>query len=62
MSHYVTVVTAGEDKRYTMAYQGDKFPHIGTVTIVNNKDHTLHYAIEVEIKSRIFLIYSAVGC
>ena len=42
-----------------MAYHGDKFLLIGAVTIVNNRDHTLHYAIEEEIKSRTFLINSA---
>ena len=41
---------------------GDKFLHIGAVTIVNNRDHTLHFAIEEEIRSRTFLINSAVGC
>ena len=35
---------------------GDKFLHIGAVTIVNNTDHTLHYAIEEELQSRTFLI------
>ena len=45
-----------------MAYHGDKFLHIGAVTIVNNTDHTLHYAIEEELQSRTFLINSAVGC
>ena len=49
-----------------MAYHGDKFLHIDAVTIVNNRDHTLHYAIEEEIKSRTFLINCAVvedrGC
>ena len=45
-----------------MAYHGDKFLHIGAVTIMNNRDHNLHYAIEEEIKSRSFLISSAVGC
>ena len=45
-----------------MVYHGDKFLHIGAVTIVNNRYHTLHYAIEEEIKSRTFLINSAVGC
>ena len=28
------------------AYRGDKFLHIGAVAIVNNTDHTLHYATE----------------
>ena len=51
MSHYVTVITAREVLRYEMAYHVDKFLHIGAVTIVNNRDHTLHYAIEEEIKS-----------
>ena len=45
-----------------MAYHGYKFIHIGAVTIVNNGDHTLHYASEEEIKSRTFLINTAVGC
>ena len=53
MSRYVTVITAREDYRYKMAYHGDKFLHIGAVTIVNNTDHTLHYAIEEELQSRI---------
>ena len=46
MSRSVTVITAREVYRYKMAYHGDKFLHIGAVTIVNNTDHTLHYAIE----------------
>ena len=62
MSRYVTVITAGEVYRYKMAYHGDKFLHIGEVNIVNNTDHTLHYAIEEELQSRTFLITSAVGC
>ena len=62
MSRYVTVITAREVYWYRMAYHGDKFFHIGAVTIVNNRDHTLHYAIEEEILSRTFLINSAVGC
>ena len=45
MSRSVTVITAREVYRYKMAYHGDKFLHIGAVTIVNNADHTLHYAI-----------------
>ena len=47
-----------------MAYHGDKFLHIGAVTIVNNRDHAQYYAIEEEIESRgrTFLINSAVGC
>ena len=45
-----------------MAYHGDKFLHIGAVTIVNNTDHTLHSANEEELQSRTFLINSAVGC
>ena len=45
-----------------MTYHWDKFLHIGAVTAVNNRDHALDYAIEGEIKSRIFLINSAVGC
>ena len=43
-----------------MAYHGDKFRHVGTVTIVNNIDHTLHYIIEDEIMSPTFLINSAI--
>ena len=39
-----------------MAYHGDKFLHIGAVTIVNNTDHTLHSANEEELLSRTFLI------
>ena len=45
--------------KYKMAYHGDKFLHIGAVTIVNNADHMLHYAIEEELQSRTFLINSA---
>ena len=62
MSRYVTVIPAREVYRYKMAYNGDKFLHIGTVTIVNNTDHTLHYATEEELQSQTFLINSAVGC
>ena len=62
MSRSVTVITAREVYRYKMAYHGDKFLHIGAVTIVNNRDHTLHYANEEELQSRAFLINSAVGC
>ena len=51
MSQYVTVITAREVYRYKMACHGDKFLHIGAVTFVNNRDHTLHYAIEEEIQS-----------
>ena len=58
MSRYVTVITAREVYRYKMAYHEDKFLHIGAVTIVNNTDHTLHYAIEDELQSRTFLSYS----
>ena len=58
MSRSVTVITAREVYRYKMAYHGDKFLHIGAVTIVNNTDHTLHYAIEEELQSRTFLINS----
>ena len=61
MSRSVTVITAREVYRYKMAYHGDKFLHIGEVTIVNNADHTLHYAVEEELQSRTFLINSAVG-
>ena len=62
---YVTffmVITVCEVYRYKMAYHGDKFLHIGAVTIVDNTEHTLHYAIEEELQSRTFLINSAVGC
>ena len=62
MSRSVTVLSAREIHRYKMAYHRDKFLHIGAVTIVNNTDHTLHYAIEEELQSRTFLINSAVGC
>ena len=62
MSRPVTVITAREVNRYKMAYHGDKFLHIGAVTIVNNTDHTLHHEIEEKIQSRTFLIDSAVGC
>ena len=60
MSRSVTVIP--EVYRYKMAYHGDKFLHIGTVTIVNNTDDTLHYAIEEELQSRTFLINCAVSC
>ena len=62
MSRSVTVITAREVYRYKMAYHGDKFLHIEAVTVVNNTDHTLHYAIEEELQSRTFLINSIVGC
>ena len=62
MSCYVTVIKAREVYRYKMAYHGDKFLHIGAVTIVNNTDHKLHYAIEEELQSGTFLINSAVSC
>ena len=62
MSRYVTVVTGRGVERYKMTYYWDRFLHIGAVTIVNNRDHALHYAIEGEIKFRTFLINSAVGC
>ena len=63
MSRSVTVITAREVYICKMAYHGDKFLHTGAVTIiVNNTDHTLHYAIEEELQSRTFLINSAVGC
>ena len=62
MSRSVTVITAREVYRYKMAYHGDKFLHIGAVTIVSNTDHTLHYAMEEELQSRTFFINSAVGC
>ena len=51
MSRYVTFITALEVYRYKMAYHGDKFLHIGGVTIVNNTDHALHYAIEEELQT-----------
>ena len=51
MSRSVTAITACEVYRYKMAYHGDKFLHIGAVNIVNNTDHTLHYAIEEELQS-----------
>ena len=60
MSRYVTVITAREVYRYKMAYHADRFLHIGAVTIVNNIDHTLHYAIEEEIKSRSFWVKSSI--
>ena len=62
MSRSVTVITAREVYRYKMANHGDKFLHIGVVTVVNNTDHTLHYAIEEELQSRTFFINSVVGC
>ena len=62
MSRYVTVITALGVYRYKMTYHWDKFLHTGAVTIVNNRDNALRYAIEGEIKSRTFLINSAVGC
>ena len=62
MSCYVTVITMCGVYKYKMAYHGDRFLHIGAVNIVNNADHTLHYAIEEELQSRTFLINSAVGC
>ena len=62
MSHSVTVIEAREVYRYKIAYHGDKFFHIGAVTIMNNTDHTLHYAIKEELQSQTFLINSAVGC
>ena len=63
MSRSVTVITEREVYRYKMAYHGDKFLHIGAVTIiVNNTDHTLHHAIEEKLQPRTFLIDSAVGC
>ena len=62
MSRSVTVITALEVYIYKMAYHGDKFLDIGTFTLVNNTDHTLHYAVEEELQSRTFFINSAVGC
>ena len=61
MSRYVTVITAHGVLRYKTVYHWDKLFHIGAATIINNRDHALHYAIEGEIKSRTFLINSAVG-
>ena len=58
MSRYVTVITARVVYRYKMAYHGDKFLHIRAVSVVNNRDDTLHYEIEEEIQSRTFLINS----
>ena len=52
MSRYVTGIEAREIYRNKMSYNGDKFLHIGAVTIVNNRDHTLHHAIEKELQSR----------
>ena len=49
-------------KKHKMAYHGDKFRNVGAVTIVNNRDHTLHYINEEKIKSPTFLINSATGC
>ena len=60
--YYVCHLLLREVYRYKMAYHGEKFFHIGAVTIVNNRDHTLHYATEEEIKSQTFLINFAVGC
>ena len=62
MSLSVTVITALEVYIFKMAYHGDKFLHIGAVTLVNNTDYTLHYAVEEELQSRTFLINSAVAC
>ena len=56
MSLPVTFITARDVYRYKMAYHVDKFLHIGAANIVNNTDHTLHYAIEEELQSRTFLI------
>ena len=62
MSRSVTVITAREVYRYKMAYHGDKFLHTGAVTIVNNTDHTLHYAIEEEFLNQLCsrLLWSAI--
>ena len=60
MPRYVTVITVREVYRCKMAYHGDMFLHIVAVTIVNNADHTLHYAVEEELQSRTFLLRSAV--
>ena len=54
MPRYVTVILARGIYRYKMAY------HIGAVTIVNNREHTLYYAIDEEIKYRTSLMRSAV--
>ena len=62
MSRSVTVITAREVYRYKIAYHGDKVLHIGAVTVVDNTDHTLQFAIEEELQSRTFLINSAIGC
>ena len=43
-----------------MAYYINMFLHIGAVTIVNNRDHTLHYVIEEEIKSHTCLTQQSV--
>ena len=43
-----------------MAYHGDKFLHIEEVTIVNNRDDTLHYVTKEEIKSRTSLTLQSV--
>ena len=40
---------------------GDKFRHVGAVTIVNNIDHTQHYSIDEEINFPTFSIISAAG-
>ena len=53
MPRSVTVITAREVYRYKMAYHGDKFLHIGAVTIVNNIIHTLHYAIEEDFLNQL---------
>ena len=58
MLRYVTVITAREVLIFKMEYHGDKFLLIGAVTIVNNRDHTLHYANEEEIKSRTLQLCS----
>ena len=60
--YYVCHLLLRLSRRVKLAYHGDKFLHIGAFTIVNNTDHTLHYAIEEEVQSRTFLINSAVGC
>ena len=39
-----------------MTYLGDKFLHIGAVTIVNNRDNALHYVNKEEITSQAFLV------
>ena len=49
MSRNVKVIRACKVSQYKMPYHRDKFLHIGAVTIVSNRDHMLHYAIEEEM-------------